>query len=285
MKASAGEKITKAVIPAAGYGTRFLPITKTMPKEMLPVVHKPVIQYVIEEAYRSGITDILIITGKEKRALEDYFDLYTQNYSNKYLDKLNYILNSVNIFYVRQKGIKGLGDALRYAEPFCGDAPFSVHLGDTITDPPCIQELIQAFNRLEHPVVAVEEVPRESTKLYGIVKPYSHNPGDIDFLIEDLVEKPEPAQAPSNLAIIGSYIFTPAIFDCIKETAPDMKGEIQLTDAMRILNKKEELYAHIYKGRRYDIGNKVDWLKSNIELGIKDPEIGEEIRQFIRGLL
>jgi UTP--glucose-1-phosphate uridylyltransferase len=285
MKAYAGKKITKAVIPAAGYGTRFLPLTKTMPKEMLPVVHKPVIHYVVEEAYQSGITDILIITGKEKRAIEDYFDVSGPNISNKYLDDLDKILNSANIFYVRQRGIRGLGDAIRYAESFCGDEPFSVHLGDTITQPPCMHELIEAFYRLRHSVVAVEEVPEDSTKNYGIVKPSAMPLKGPDFAIEDLVEKPAPENAPSNLAILGSYVFTPAIFGCIRETTPDKNGEIQLTDAMKILNQREGLYAHSYQGRRYDIGNKLDWLKSNIELGLKDPEFGNDISEFIRRIL
>jgi len=275
-------KVTKAVIPAAGLGTRFLPLTKSMPKEMLPVVHKPVIQYVVEEAYESGITDILIITGKGKRAIEDYFDHLDGEISNEYLDELDILLDSVNIFYVRQRSLRGLGDAISYASSFIDNDPFAVLLGDTITTPPCTKELIECYQKCRASVIAVEKVPLLMVRSYGIIDGQQIDEDTI--FIRDLVEKPDPDNAPSDLAILGSYVLTPTIMDCIKETKPGKGGEIQLTDALRILKDRENLYAHLYRGRRYDIGNKTDWLKANIELGMKDPIIGKEIRNTCREL-
>jgi len=273
-------KVKKAVIPAAGYGTRMLPITKAQPKEMVPVVHKPVIQYVVEEAYYSGIKEILIITGKGKRAIEDHFDRSDLPKKDEYTEELDKILDEVNIFFVRQREQKGLGDAVKYAEAFVDDEPFALLLGDTITFPPCTKELIQVYNKYKTSVVAVEEVPREKVSLYGIVK--CREVEDSVYLIDDLVEKPSIDEAPSNLAILGRYILTPEIFECIKETKPGKGGEVQLTDAMRILNTRERMYAYLFKGKRYDIGNKLDWLKANIELALDDAEVGEDIRELIR---
>jgi len=275
-------RVKKAVIPAAGYGTRMLPITKAQPKEMVPVVHKPVIQYVVEEAYYSGIGDILIITGKGKRAIEDHFDRSDLPKKDKYTEELDKILDEVNIFFVRQREQKGLGDAVKYAEAFVDDEPFALLLGDTITFPPCTKELIQVYNRYKTSIVAVEEVPLEKVSSYGIVK--YREVEDSVYLIEDLVEKPSIDEAPSNLAILGRYILTPEIFECIKETKPGKGGEIQLTDAMRILNTRERMYAYLFKGKRYDIGNKLDWLKANIELALDDVEVGEGIRDLIRSI-
>jgi UTP--glucose-1-phosphate uridylyltransferase len=274
--------VTKAIIPAAGLGTRFLPLTKSMPKEMLPVVHKPVIQYVVEEACKSGITDILIITGKGKRAIEDYFDHMNSDVSNEYLDKLDILLDSVNILYVRQRSLKGLGDAIRYGSSFIDNNPFAVLLGDTITSPPCIKELINCYGKYQASIIAVEKVPLPMVRSYGIIDGPWIDPDTI--LVTDLVEKPEPDDSPSDLAILGSYVLTPAIMDCISQTKPGKGGEIQLTDALRILKDREKIYAHIYQGRRYDIGNKTDWLKANIELGMKDPVMGKEIQATCREL-
>jgi UTP--glucose-1-phosphate uridylyltransferase len=275
-------KVKKAVIPAAGYGTRMLPITKAQPKEMVPVVHKPVIQYVVEEAYYSGIREILIITGKHKRAIEDHFDRSDLPKKDRYTEELDRILDDVNIFFVRQREQRGLGDAVRYAEAFVDDEPFALLLGDTITIPPCTRELIEIYRQYKTSVIAVEEVPKEKVSLYGIVacKPVE----DSVYLIEDLVEKPNIEEAPSNLAILGRYILTPEIFECLKETKPGKGGEIQLTDAMRILSKREKIYAYLFKGKRYDIGNKMDWLKANIELALEDKELGDFIRKFIKSL-
>ncbi|WP_457549430.1 UTP--glucose-1-phosphate uridylyltransferase GalU [Archaeoglobus sp.] len=275
-------KVRKAVIPAAGYGTRMLPITKAQPKEMVPVVHKPVIQYVVEEAYYSGIREILIITGKHKRAIEDHFDRSDLPKRDKYMEELDKILSDVNIYFVRQREQKGLGDAVRYAEAFVDDEPFALLLGDTITLPPCTKELIEVYRQYKTSIIAVEEVPKDKVSLYGIVacKPIE----DSVYLIEDLVEKPSIEEAPSNLAILGRYILTPGIFECLKETKPGRGGEIQLTDAMRLLNKREKMYAYLFKGKRYDIGNKVDWLKANIELALEDGELAGEIKNYIRSL-
>ena len=275
-------KIRKAVIPAAGFGTRMLPITKAQPKEMVPVVHKPVIQYVVEEAYYSGIREILIITGKHKRAIEDHFDKTDLPKKDKYTEELDKMLDEINIFFVRQREQKGLGDAVRYAEAFVGDEPFALLLGDTITIPHCTKKLIEIYKKYRRSVIAVEEVPREKVSLYGIIK---YKPvEDSIYLIEDLVEKPNIEDAPSNLAILGRYILSPEIFECLKEVKPGKDGEIQLTDAMRMLNKREKMYAYLFRGKRYDIGNKLDWLKANIELALKDDELGKEIRDFIKSL-
>lgn len=277
-------RIKKAVIPAAGLGTRFLPLTRSLPKEMLPVVHKPVIQYVIEEALNSGIKEILVITGRGKRAIEDYFDKsdIKANNNNKYLNDIDEILNNINIFYVRQKELKDLGSAVMHAEAFVDDDPFALMLGDTITSPPCTRELIDVFNKYKTSVIAVEEVPLDRVHFYGIISGQ-----EIDskiYSINDLVEKPTIEEAPSNLAILGEYILTPEIFNCIRETKPGKSNEIQLTDALKILNKKTKIHAYLYQGKRYDIGNKIDWLKANIELGLKDPELGNELQEFVRGL-
>lgn len=269
-------RITKAVIPAAGLGTRFFPLTKSMPKEMVPVVHKPVIQYVVEEAVQSGITDILIITGKGKRAIEDYFDHMENETKNEFLEELEILLNSVNIYYVRQRSLRGLGDAISYAESFIDDEPFVVLLGDNITTPPCVKELIACYEKYRSSVIAVERVPLSKVDRYGII--HGQFIDDETILIDDLVEKPSPSEAASNLAILGTYLLTPSIMDCIGKTKPGKNGEIQLTDALRLLKEEESIYGHLYSGKRYDIGNKIDWLKANIELGMKDPEIGGEIR-------
>ena len=275
-------KIRKAVIPAAGYGTRMLPITKAQPKEMAPVAHKPVIQYVVEEAYYSGIKEILIITGKHKRAIEDHFDRSDLPKKDKYTEDLERMLDDINIFFVRQREQKGLGDAVGYAESFVDDEPFALLLGDTITIPPCTKELINVYNQYKTSIIAVEVVPKNKVNLYGIVA--CRQIEDTIFLIDDLVEKPNINEAPSNLAILGRYILTSEIFDCLRQTKPGKGKEIQLTDAMRILNKKEKMYAYLFKGKRYDIGNKVDWLKANIEIALNDVELSDEIKEFIKSL-
>lgn len=275
-------KVKKAVVPAAGFGTRMLPITKAQPKEMVPVVHKPVIQYVVEEIYYSGIKDILVITGRGKRAIEDHFDRSNVPKKEKYTEELDKILDEVNIFFVRQKEQRGLGDAVAYAESFIDDEPFALLLGDTITFPPCTRELVEIYNRYKTSIVAVEEVPRDKVSLYGVIS--CKEIEDSIYLIQDMVEKPSKEDAPSNLAILGRYILTPEIFESIQNTKPGKGSEIQLTDAMRILNRKERMYAYLFRGRRYDIGNKLDWLKANIEVAIEDEEIGRDIRDFLSQL-
>lgn len=274
--------IKKAVIPAAGFGTRMLPLTKAQPKEMLPVVHKPVIQYVVEEAYQSGIREILIITGKHKRPLEDHFDRSEIPVRNEYLDELDELLENVDIFFVRQREQKGLGNAVSYAEAFIGGEDFALLLGDIITLPNCTEKLLKIYKKYKSTIIAVEEVEKSKVSSYGVISvKKSINDSDI-FLIEDLIEKPSPEEAPSNLAIIGRYILTPEIFDCIRETPPGRGGEIQLTDALRILNRRESIYAYLFRGKRYDIGNKVDWIIANIELGVLDREVGDKLRSLLK---
>ena len=272
--------VKKAVIPAAGLGTRFLPATKAQPKEMLPVVHKPVIQYVVEEAVASGIKEILIVTGKGKRAIEDHFD---KGIINGKTDELEKMLESVTIFYTRQKEARGLGDATYHAKSFVEDEPFALLLGDTITIPPCTKEIVEKYNEYKTSIVSVEEVPREKINSYGIIK--GKNVEESMYMIQDMIEKPKPEEAPSNIGIIGRYILTPEIFDCIEKTPVGKGGEIQLTDSMRILKEREKMYACVYSGRRYDIGTKLDWLKANIELSLKDKEFGEDLNQFLTELL
>lgn len=268
--------IRKAVIPAAGMGTRFLPATKAQPKEMLPVVDKPVIQYVVEEAIASGIKDILIITGKSKRAIEDHFD--KSEMKNSFLDEIDEMMTNVNILYTRQREPRGLGDAVYHARSFVGEDAFALLLGDTITIPGCTKELIKKYEEFKTSIIAVEEVPTEKISSYGIIKGKEIE-GDI-YLAEDLVEKPSLEEAPSNLGILGRYILTPAIFDAIEQTSPGKGNEIQLTDALRL--KGEKVYAYVYRGRRYDIGNKLDWIKSNIELFLRDNRFNNELEKFLR---
>ena len=267
--------IRKAVIPAAGLGTRFLPATKAQPKEMLPVVDKPVIQYVVEEAIASGIKDILIITGKGKRAIEDHFD--KSEMENAFLDEIDAMMNHVNLLYTRQREPRGLGDAVYYAKSFVGEEAFALLLGDTITIPECTKELIKKYEEFKTSIIAVEEVPKEKISSYGIIRGKEVE-GDI-YLVEDLVEKPSVEEAPSNLGILGRYVLTPAIFDAIEQTHPGKEGEIQLTDALRLIREKR--YAYVYSGKRYDIGNKLDWIKSNIELSLADERFKDALETFL----
>jgi UTP--glucose-1-phosphate uridylyltransferase len=281
----------KAVIPAAGFGTRFLPITKAQPKEMLPVYDKPTIQYVVEEAVASGIEDILIITGRGKRAIEDHFDRSIElelalNNSGKddYLKQLEDISNLASIHFIRQKEQRGLGDAILCGERFVGDEPFAVLLGDTITinKIPCTRQLMDAYGAYKGSIIAVEKVEKAKIPSYGIIK--GEREGRV-YRIEDLIEKPSIDEAPSNLGIIGRYVLTPEIFECIKQVKPGVGGEIQLTDALRILKAEQALYAYEFRGRRYDIGTKLDWLKSSIEVALTNEEIGEELRKYLEKLL
>lgn len=280
----------KAVIPAAGYGTRFLPATKAQPKEMLPVYDKPTIQYVVEEAVASGIDDILIITGRGKRAIEDHFDraielelsLETSN-KGKYLKEIRDISELADIHFIRQKEQKGLGDAVYTAKKYVGSEPFCVLLGDTVTvsKTPCTRELIEIFEKYNSSVIAVEQVRKEEIERYGIVK---CEPLDNLLKVIDLIEKPKPENAPSNLGIIGRYLLTPEIFDCIKETSRGAGREIQLTDALGILKERQNVYAYEFKGTRYDIGTKLDWLKSSIEIALQREEVKGELLSYLKEL-
>ena len=274
--------VTRAVIPAAGLGTRFLPMTRSMPKEMLPVGRKPVIQYVLEEAVSAGVTELLIITGRGKRALEDYFDRTDPALESVESEQLDLLLDTVNLFFVRQKQPRGLGDAIRYAESFASDEPFLVLLGDTFTRPSCLPALLKAHGRHGLSAVAVQHVARRLLSRYGVVTGLPCGPGT--NRVEELVEKPAPDKAPSNLAILGAYLLTPAIFPALANTEPGRNGEIQLTDALRRVADEEGLIACVSGCRRFDIGEPTSWLLANIELGLSDPQSGPAIQALLNDL-
>ena len=276
----------KAVIPAAGLGTRFLPATKSQPKEMLPVYDKPTIQYVIEEAITSGIDDILIITGRNKRSIEDHFDKsYELEYTlqkagkDRILKQVRKITDLADICYVRQKDLKGLGDAILSAEKHISDEPFAVLLGDSITksETPCTKELIDVFNDYKKPVISVREVPNNKVCNYGIVKANGVNQNI--YRVDQLIEKPKMKQAPSNLAIVGRYILTPDIFDKISQTEPGFNGEVQLTDA---LSKLDELYAVKFEGKVFNIENRLEWIKSSIVYAMYDDEFRDDLVDYMK---
>jgi UTP--glucose-1-phosphate uridylyltransferase len=281
--------VKKAVIPAAGFGTRFLPITKSMPKEMLPLIDKPAIHYVVEEAINSGIDDILIITGRGKRAIEDYFDhspelefhLERKGKISQLAD-LKKISSLENIHYIRQKEPRGLGDAIGIAEKHIGDEPFAVLLGDDIVrdTPPCTQQLIDIYKKKAGSVIAVQPVPREKISSYGIIRGRYVDP-DV-LLLQDIVEKPDPANAPSDLGAIGRYIFTPDIFDYIKKTPVGIGNEVQLTDAIRLLCQDMQVFAYVYPGKRYDTGDKLGYLETIIDFALADPEIREKFIDYLK---
>jgi UTP--glucose-1-phosphate uridylyltransferase len=282
----------KVVIPAAGLGTRFLPATKAQPKEMLPVVDKPTIQYVVEEAVESGITDIVIITGRGKRAIEDHFDKsyelehrLTQSGNDEGLDEIRKIASMADIFYIRQKEQLGLGHAVLCAKKHVGREPFAVMLGDDIVvnQKPCMAQLLRVHAEKKASVVGVETVPRSQTPKYGVIDAEEESEGV--YRVKDLVEKPSPEDAPSDLAVIGRYVFEPQIFDYLERIRPGKNGELQLTDAMRMLCKERELYGLRFSGRRFDIGSKVDWIRATVELALERPDLGEELRPALRRLL
>lgn len=283
--------IKKAVIPAAGFGTRFLPVTKSQPKEMLPIVDKPVIQYVVEEAVASGITDILMVIGKGKRSIEEHFD---RNYEleneltikkkEMELELIQNISNLADIHFIWQKQLNGLGDAISYAKHHVGNEPFAVLLGDTIIDSaqPLLSQLIKVYQRYECSVVALEEVDPALVCRYGVIGGNLVEENLYD--ITELVEKPAIEAAPSNLVFAGRYIFKPDIFECIDKIPPGINNEIQLTDAMNMLHSKEKLYGYQFAGTRYDIGNKLDFLKTNLIYGLKRDEMHENLKHFIQEL-
>jgi UTP--glucose-1-phosphate uridylyltransferase len=281
----------KAVIPAAGMGTRFLPATKAQPKEMLPVVDKPTIQYVVEEAVASGIEDILIVTGRGKRAIEDHFDRSIEleahlEKSNKHshLEELVELAELAQIHYIRQKEPKGLGHAVLCARNHVGKESFAVLLGDVITlsNPPCIKILWDIHEKYKASVIAVEEVPREKVSLYGIVdyEPVSDNL----YRVKDIIEKPSIEEAPSQIATLGRYVLTPTIFEILEKTPPGLNNEIQLTDALRLLLEKEPLYAYCFSGMRFDIGNKLSWLIANIEIALKRDDLRSGLKEYLKSI-
>jgi UTP--glucose-1-phosphate uridylyltransferase len=288
--------VRKAVLPAAGLGTRFLPATKAQPKEMLTVVDKPQIQYVAEECVASGIEHIIIVTGKGKNSIEDHFDFSPVLESHleskgktEQVEMLRDISNMVQVSYTRQKQPLGLGHAVLVARDLVGDEPFAVLLGDVLIpgENPATKQLIDVWNATGEGAIAVEEVPREKTYLYGIVagEPAPQPPfGNRLMRITDLVEKPKPENAPSNLAITGRYVLPPEIFDCLERTKPGAGGEIQLTDAMRILAQERGLWAYIYDGISYDAGDKLGFLKATVELALQNEELGKEFREYLKTL-
>jgi UTP--glucose-1-phosphate uridylyltransferase len=291
------QRVRKAVIPAAGMGTRFLPATKSMPKEMLPVVDKPVLQFVIEEAVASGIDDILIITGRGKRAIENHFDFNPELEAFlasagklELLEQVRDIGEEAQIHYIRQKEQLGLGDAIRLGRDHVGDQAFAVLLGDTIIDPPegqkpGLRQILDIFEAKQASVVAVHRVPREWVTRYGIVDGQPE-PTNHDLVrLRQLVEKPPMGQAPSDLAIAGRYVFTPEIFDCIDRTGRGVGGEIQLTDAMNLLAQRQPMYALAWQARRYDIGNRVEYAKCFIDFALRRPETATAVREHLRTAL
>ncbi len=290
-------KVRKAVIPAAGMGTRFLPATKSMPKEMLPVVDKPVLQFVLEEAAESGIEDVLIITGRGKQAIENHFDYnpdleyFLRNAGKADLaEKVRDIGETVRIHYIRQKEQLGLGDAIRLARDHAGGEPFAVLLGDTIIDPPPgqkpgLRQLLDAFEQVRSSIVAVHRVPREWVSRYGVVEG-EPEPFDENLLrLRRLIEKPRPEEAPSDLAIAGRYVFTPEIFAMLDCTPRGVGGEIQLTDAMNMLAAEEPVFALAWQARRFDIGNRLEYAKCFVEFALRRPDTGPELRAHLERLL
>jgi UTP--glucose-1-phosphate uridylyltransferase len=276
--------VRKAVIPAAGLGTRFLPATKSMPKEMLPLIDRPVIQYVVEEAIDSGIEDLIIITGRGKRAIEDYFDespeleMHLRDHGKlETLKMVQDVSSLVDIHYIRQKEPRGLGDAILRAEKHIGDEPFAVLLGDDIirNQTPCTKQLIDLYLEKGRSVIAVEAVPREKISSYGIIQGEQLTPSL--YRIINIVEKPRLEEAPSNIGAIGRYVFTPDIFECLKHTPPGVGGEIQLTDGIRILLQVQEIYAHAFQGKRYDTGDKAGYIEAIIDFALENPETRDAI--------
>ena len=284
-------KIRKAVIPAGGLGTRFLPATKAIPKEMLPIVDTPTIQYIVQEAVDSGIEDIVVITGRTKRAIEDHFDKSAELESNldrthkdAQLAQMEAISNMANMIYVRQKEPLGLGHAVLTAREVIGDEPFAVLLGDDVVagERPALAQLLDVFKQYEGPVVGVQSVPWSDTCKYGIVKGKAEGPHL--YQVEELVEKPAPEDAPSNLAIMGRYVLTPEIFEILEKTERGVGGEIQLTDALETQRRKQTMYACEFAGQRYDVGDKLGFLKATCEFALANPDLRQPFAQYIQEL-
>ncbi|HOO15350.1 MAG TPA: UTP--glucose-1-phosphate uridylyltransferase GalU [Candidatus Marinimicrobia bacterium] len=284
--------IKKAVIPAAGLGTRFLPATKAQPKEMLPIIDTPTIQYVVQEAIDSGIDDILIISGKGKRAIEDHFDRNTelehileQKGESDLATSISRIGEMANIHYIRQKQLNGLGDAIYYARQHTGDEPFVVMLGDTINDAviPVTQQLIDIYNQYHQTIIAVERVPLDKIQMYGIVS--GDEVSERVYKVNQLIEKPRPTQTRSNLAVAGRYILTPTIYSMLEKVKPGKNNEIQLTDAIQLLLQRESVYAYIFEGKRYDVGNKLDYLKTTVEMALKREEFAGQFLDFLKSIV
>ncbi len=285
--------VRKAVFPAAGLGTRFLPATKAQPKEMLPLVDKPIIQYVVEEAVASGLTNIIIVTGRGKNAIEDHFDvsyelehLLAERGKLALLEQVRSISNLITVSYVRQGESLGLGHAVLMARDLVGDEPFAVMLGDDIIDNvvPCMRQMIDVFEQHQDPVIAVHRVPRDEISAYGVIDGEPQPENDRVFRLRDMVEKPSAADAPSDLAIIGRYILTPDIFDALEQTPVDSKGEIQLTNGLRRLAATRSLWGYRFEGIRHDAGDKLGFLKATVEFALKRPDLGAAFRAYLKKL-
>ncbi|GAA4871024.1 UTP--glucose-1-phosphate uridylyltransferase GalU [Paenibacillus vulneris] len=283
--------VRKAIIPAAGLGTRFLPATKAQPKEMLPIVDKPAIQYIVEEAIESGIEDIMIVTGRNKRAIEDHFDksvelemMLEEKDNQELLDIVRKVSNLADVHYIRQKQPLGLGHAVLCARKFIGNEPFAVLLGDDIiqSEPPCLKQMIDLFEQTETAVIATQQVPWEDVNKYGIVSP-SQKSGTFSY-IDDLVEKPDRDHAPSNMAVIGRYIITPEIFGILEKCEPGRGGEIQLTDALRILNRERQMVVYPIQGKRYDVGDKLGYIEATIEFALQRKELQGALKAYLTQL-
>ena len=288
-------KVRKAVFPAAGLGTRFLPATKAQPKEMLPLVDKPIIQYGVEEALAAGCDQIIIITGRGKQAIEDHFDvsyelekMLEEKKKTDLLQIVRQISDMIHVAYVRQKEALGLGHAVLMARELVGNEPFAVLLADDVVDAkvPCLKQMIQVFNETQCSVIATQKVEGPAISSYGVldVKPAEPRFNGRLFEIKNMVEKPKPEEAPSNLAITGRYILTPAVFDMLAETQLGAGGELQLTDGMRLLLKKEKIYAYVYEGKRHDTGDKAGFLKATVEFALKRPDLGADLRAWLKEL-
>ncbi|KZZ82583.1 MULTISPECIES: UTP--glucose-1-phosphate uridylyltransferase GalU [Bacillaceae] len=288
-------KVRKAIIPAAGLGTRFLPATKAQPKEMLPIVDKPTIQYIVEEAIKSGIEDILVISGRGKRAIEDHFDksyeleetLYKKGKFER-LEEIQSISNMANIHYVRQKEPRGLGHAIHCAESFIGNEPFAVLLGDDIvkSETPCLKQLIDVFEKYDSSVLGVQEVEHKDVSKYGIIAPLENKTLEEDVLsLSTVVEKPAVEQAPSNYAIMGRYILTPEIFSILETLPPGSGNEIQLTDAIKILNESQTVLAYNFAGKRYDVGDKFGFVKATIDFALERGDLGDQVHEYLSSLV
>ena len=287
------KRINKAIIPAAGLGTRLLPATKACPKEMLPIVDKPTIQYIVEEALASGITDILIITSNNKRAIEDHFDRSLQlemnlvEHGKSELLQIVKDISAINIHYIRQKEPKGLGHAILCAKAFVGDEPFAVLLGDDVVyndENPCLKQLIDVYNATGSSVLGCQTVPQENVSSYGIVASEATGNERI-FKVNDMVEKPVASEAPSRLAVLGRYVITPEIFDILEHTAPGSGGEIQLTDALKVLAKQQNMYAYNFIGRRYDVGDKEGYLEATVEYALRRSDLKEKFLEYLKEVI
>lgn len=284
-------KVRKAVIPAAGLGTRFLPATKSQPKEMLPIVDKPTIQYIIEEAAAAGVEDIIVVTGRNKRSIEDHFDRSIElEWELERKDKMEMlqmvkaIPEIANIHFIRQKQPLGLGHAVLTASHFIGDEPFAVLLGDdvVVSKKPVLQQMVEVFNEYKTSILGVQEVPAEVVHKYGIVDCKHIDEGI--YKVKDLIEKPTAEAAPSRIAILGRYILTPTIFSYLETQEPGAGGEIQLTDGLKRLAKNEAMYAYIFKGHRYDVGTKLGFLQANIEFALRNPEVTDDLKKYLDAL-